>query len=446
MDWKSRYGNKVISEDEAANLIKPGHHVVLSLCPRPVPPKMAKALLERREKLRHVSMTTTWYGDYPWYQPGMEEIFRVCTSFVTPFVREGARQRRIETFFWVPGLGNGERQQDTNRGRIHQFADVCFAVVTPPDADGYCSFGHSVWWLPTAVRTARLAVGLVDETLPHTFGDRVSVDDLHYLVPLEGPVPDFRAGSVTAGHQWEQAQVVGAFASELVRDGDTLQIGFGAPSESVIPFLTAKNDLGIDTEMLYPSLYPLYEAGNITNARKSVNRGKTIATGMTPVEGDPNWERFKCLVHRNPDFEFRDISYICHVPRIAANNNMVAINTAVGIDLYGQVAVDQWQGLIIGGIGGQLEYTVGSHYSRGGRAVTCLLSTTPEGKSRIVPKLPEDSLVTIPAGYVDYLVTEYGVVNLEFKTRKERAEAIISVAHPDFRSELMKEARKMFWP
>mgnify|MGYP000032388119 CR=1 FL=1 len=446
MDWKSQYEDKLISEEEAARLVAPGHHVVFSLCPMPVPPVMARALLERKQELQNVFMTTTWYGDYPWFQPGLEEIFRVRTSFVTPFVREGARQKRIETFFWVPGLGNGERQQDPNRGRIHQFADLCFAVVTPPDDDGYCSFGHSVWWLPTAIRTAKVAVGLVDETLPHTFGDRVHVNQLHYLVPLSRPLPDFRAGSVTVGHQWEQAQVVGALASELVRDGDTLQIGFGAPSESVIPFLAGKNDLGIDTEMLYPSLYPLFEAGVINNARKNVNRGKTIATGMTPVEGDPNWERFRALVHRNPDFEFRDIAYMCHVPRIASNNDMVAINTAVGVDLYGQVAVEQWQGLVIGGIGGQLEYTVGSHYSRGGRSITCLLSTTPDGQSRIVPRLPEDSLVTIPASYVDYLVTEYGVVNLEFKTRRERAEAIISIAHPDFRHELMREARKMFWP
>ncbi len=247
--------------------------------------------------------------------------------------------------------------------------------------------------------------------------------------------------------EWEQAQVIGALAADLVRDGDTIQIGIGTPSEAVMEFLGDKNGLGVYSELIFPQITQLMAQGVITGAERNRGRGKVTTACLWLSPDDPQARPAIDFVDRNRQLEFRDISYLCQVPRIAANRNMVSINTALAIDLLGQAVIDHIGPVPISGPGGQVEFCIGTHYSPGGRSITCLLSTARGGTvSRILPQLEPGTVVQLPLSYMDYLVTENGVVNLEGKSRRERAEAVISVAHPDFQPELHRAARQLFWP
>ncbi|MEK7847684.1 MAG: acetyl-CoA hydrolase/transferase C-terminal domain-containing protein [Chloroflexota bacterium] len=446
MRWQDRYRGKLVTPQQAAALVKPGQRIVasLSLKPREVLLEIAK----RAGELRGVEVVSHWNEDYPWLHPGMEESFRVKECFVLRPSREAVRDRRLD---WVPvifGLYDGVRHSDGRSSPYHG-ADIFFLTLTPPNTRGYCSFGHAHWYSPTALRTAATVVAQIDPGLPWTYGDTVHLSEIHYLieappsqpeaVPPALPVPD--------PAEWEQAQVIGALTADLVRDGDTIQIGIGTPSEAVMDFLGGKNDLGMDSELIFPRITQLIAQGVITGARRNRRRGKVTTSCLWLYPNDPLGRQAIDFIHRNRNMEFYDIAHICRVPRIAANRNMVAINTALAMDLVGQAVIDHLGPTPISGPGGQVEFCVGSHYSPGGRSITCLLSTARGGKaSRIVPQLDSGTVVQVPLSYIDYVVTENGVVNLEGKSRRERAEAIISVAHPDFQPELRRAARHLFWP
>jgi 4-hydroxybutyrate CoA-transferase len=447
MNWREKYREKVVSADEAVQCVKSKDRVIINLGGEPRHCLAALAL--RRDDLRGVRLACSWVYDHPWFHPGFEESFDVRATFTTKATRQAIRERRVDWIPWLPGLGDRDRSLERDRGCVQQNADVAFIVVTPPDEEGYCSFGNQMWNGPNAARSAKAVVAEVNERMPFTFGDNVHVSQIDYLV--EAPV-DTTSTSVPGTEwttsnveEWEKAQVIAAEAADLIRDGDTVQVGIGVPSESVIHYLESKNDIGIDTEVIYPQIITLMKKGIITGARKNTNRGKVMATAAWIVQGHPQEKETVEFLDHNPTFEFRDFSYICNVPRIASNDNMVTINTLLGIDLLGQATVDFLGGFPIAGQGGQLEYCIGSHYSRGGRSIACLLSCAKGGRvSRIVPQFEAGTGIGVPMSYVDYLVTEHGSVNLEYKTRRERAEAIISVAHPDFRDELRKAARQLF--
>jgi 4-hydroxybutyrate CoA-transferase len=447
MDWREKYKEKICSADEAVKTVKSHDRVIINLGGEPR--HCLLSLVRRAKELQKVKLACSWVYDHAWFHPGLEDSFDVRATFTTKVTREAIREKRVDWIPWLPGLGDRDRSLEPDRGCVQQHADVAFIVVTPPDEEGYCSFGNQMWNGPNAAKSARTVVAEVNEKMPFTFGDNVHVSKIDFLV--EAP-PSAASTSVpgtewTASNveEWEKAQVIAAAASELVRNGDTFQIGIGVPSESVINYLETKNDLGVDTEVIYPTIIELVKKGVITGARKNVNRGKVLATAAWIVYGHPREKETVEYLDRNPDFEFRDFSYICNVPRIAGNNNMVTVNTILGIDLLGQAMVDYLGDFPIAGQGGQMEFCLGSHYSQGGRSISCLLSCAKGGKvSRIVPQFEKGTGVGIPMGYMDYLVTEHGVVNLEYKSRRERAEAIISVAHPDFRDELRAAAKRLF--
>jgi 4-hydroxybutyrate CoA-transferase len=212
--------------------------------------------------------------------------------------------------------------------------------------------------------------------------------------------------------------------------------------------MAEKNDLGIDSEVIYSQTIDLVKRGVITGREKTHDTGK-VASANLQLYGPDKPESIASLeyVRENPAFLFRDISTQCHVPRIAAQDNMVAINNILSVDLLGQVVLTHLGTTPITGPGGQVDFCVGAHYSKGGRSISMLKSTALDGKvSRIVPKFEAGTVIMIPMVYLDYLVTEYGIANLDCKSRRERAEAVISVAHPDFRDELRQAAREMFYP
>ncbi len=448
--WQDKYRDKLITAKEAAKLVKSGDKVILSLARKPE--AIVNALIERKDELEGVTIGSTWRtwtsGNLPLLDPGMEKSFTVITgvTFRVPVIQS----KHGDWFNWLPSLCVDHRQRE--RGGYALYADVFYGVCTPPDEAGYCSFGGQNWYSLQATRTAKVAAYEVHPEMFRTCGERIHVSEIDYLVE---PLPETREDSLgtlamppqSPPEEYAAAQVIGAYAADLVRDGDTFQVGVGTTSQAVNQFLGTKNDLGVDTELIYIETIELIKAGVITGKRKSISKGKVIATGSHFYSGDPRAAGAAEFINENPMFEFYDCSYVLNPLRIAANRNMVAINNILSIDLLGQVQISHAGTRPINGIGGQVDYVIGSHYSKGGRSISCLMSTALGGKvSRIVPQFEQGVVVDLPMYYVDYLVTEYGVVNLEYKTAKQKAEAIISVAHPDFQCELRQAAKELFYP
>lgn len=454
MRWQDRYRDKLITNEQAAKLVTTGCKVVLPLTGKPM--GFANALAARRGELeaeakrtgKKVTILSHWTDDLPFLHKGWEHIFDVKEGFILRHTREGIRGRWID---WVPsifGLSDGERQKNLDRGNIYSNCDFYAVKITPPNAHGFSSFGYYPWYSPVAARTARTVIAEVDPGLTWCFGEYINIDEIGWLIETPPQEPFFfGALPVPPADEFEKAQVIGANVASLIKDGDVIEIGTGTATEAVFSFLDDKNDLAIDSELIYPPVIELMKKGVITNKRKNVNTGKTICTCLFIYPGDPKGREALEFVTENPLFDFREVSWICNVPRIAANDNQVAINSAVAIDLKGQPVIDHLGPIPISGPGGQVEYCIGSHYSRGGKSILCLLSTAKgDTVSRIVPQHEKGTGIHIPLTYVDYLVTEHGIANLDGKSVRERAEALISVADPKFRDELREAAQKLFWP
>jgi len=341
-------------------------------------------------------------------------------------------------------------------------------TLTPPDEDGYCSFGTAIfWWKSFSVR-AKIIIAEINPNLPRPCGERgLHVDQIDFMVKstmpsvlgrqalmiylfkqaypdreidpsqsLVYPVKDEEAGwvDVIASH----------IATDLIRDGDTIQIGVGPITPAVNTHLYNKNDLGLATEIIPSGTVDLIKDGVYTGKYKTLHPG--VVTGTAYTEDTPEnliW------LDRNPKVELYDWSYITDLRTIAAHDNLVCINNLVCIDLLGQAMGHAVGSRRYTGAGGQLELALSSLYSRGGRNVFALYSTadTPRGRvSRIVPQFEKGAIITSPRSVVDCVVTEYGIATLLGKTDRERAEELISIAHPDFREELRNEAKRMLWP
>jgi len=453
MKWQDKYRDKLITARQAAELIRSGDDVIFAMMDQPKDVMVEVA--GRCGELEGVTLTSHWVEDFPFLHPSkypeMEKAFRVVDPMTLRTTREEVRSKRIDWQPTVFGLSNGERQLCPDRGRLYHYKDIFYFKLTPPDENGRCSFGPHPWYTPTVCRTARVKVAEIDPRLTRVYGEYVDIDDIDYLV--EAPEEANLRGKEILGmtpppEEWELAQVIGANAASLVNDGDTVQIGVGTAAEAIMGFMAEKNDLGIDSEVIYSQTIELVKRGVITGRYKTHDRGKVAAANLQLYGYDnPVSVEAREYVRENPAFIFRDISTQCHVPRIAAQDNMVAINNILTVDLLGQVVITHLGSTPITGPGGQVDYCVGAHYSRGGRSISMLKSTALDGKvSRIVPRFEAGTVIMIPMVYLDYIVTEYGIANLDCKSRRERAEAIISVAHPDFRDELTRAAREMFYP
>ncbi|MDO8613978.1 MAG: acetyl-CoA hydrolase/transferase C-terminal domain-containing protein [Dehalococcoidia bacterium] len=432
--WQERYGHKIIAPEEAARLVKSGDRVDFAYFPGH-PSATPLALVTRRHELRDVVV----YADlFPvpleWDRIGEEHHVRCYTGFLLPTNR-AAYEEGLMSF--VPGslVSIGKRDEGGRNGSTGP--DVYFFRVSPPDGRGLCSFGSAIWHNKGLAKKAKLKVAEVQEGIIRTYGDNfIHVDEIDYLVelpPAKIPQPMAEA----SGEKLELLEVIGAQAAELVRDGDTLEIGIGFASSVVVRFLGNKLHLGFHSELTPPGLADLVDAGVIDGKKKTLNPGKAVAT-CGPL-GPEAWR-----LHENPAWELYGVEYTHNLSVISAQENMVGINTAVAIDLTGQVAAESFGPRLWSGPGGQLEFVTGAMMARGGRSIHCLPSTARDGhESRIVAALPRGSIVTIPRTLVDYVVTEYGVVNLLGKSEGERAEALISIAHPDHRRELRRQGRRL---
>lgn len=374
------------------------------------------------------------------------EILHVWTLGVTPYMEEKFKENfRYNSFF----VGNNAREA-VNRGladytpiflsRVPDlfyrgFVPINVALIqtSPPDIHGYMSLGISVDIVKAAVENASLVITQVNRHMPRAHGDGfIHIQDVDFIVCRDEPLLEYEAIAPD-----EVARRIGKYVARLVQDGDTIQVGYGSLPNAILSHFNQKKHLGVHTELLTDGLVELIKLGAIDNSRKTLNRGKTVATF--------------CMGHRktyeflqdNPSIEFRTIDYTNNPLTISRQKNMTAINSALEIDLTGQVTAESLGKTFYSGIGGQADFMRGAVLAPGGKSILAIQSTAEWGKvSRIVPFLREGAGVTLIRGDVQYVVTEYGIAFLHGKNIRERAMALISIAHPDFRPWLIEKAKE----
>ena len=440
MSWKEEYEKKSASAEEAISVVKSGDLVVFTQGMEPF--DLGLALAARLPELKDVTISVRTPGrDFGWYDPGWEQFVNIEVGFGLPIVRQIIAERRCDIPIGSLGfIFHGQEEQKQ--------ADVVLVEVSPPDHNGFCSFGASVWTKKSEIRSARVALAEVNDKVIRTYGENyIHVSEIDYFVKhtpsgrTPGSTDLLGRKQVEAG---EAEKEIARNVSTLVRDGDTLQIGVGAASEWCVLLGTfdGKNDLGWHSETTPRGILKLVREGVFTGAHKTMNRWKAVATacgGGTPEDME--------FAHMNPLVELYPAEYVLDVRVIGGHDHMVAINSAVCIDLTGQISAESIGERLISGSGGQTAFAIGACVSKGGRFISVLQSTAGGGKhSRIVPKLPEGTVITVPRILADYVVTEYGIARLKGKSQRQRAMAMIDIAHPDFREYLKKEAKRMYWP
>lgn len=440
-DWREEYKKKLITAEEAAKLVKPGDRISFTLGREAY--SIGLAIAARVGELHGVKVFQPFPGyDFGWYTPGFEEFFQITIYMPTAVSQELVDSRGCD--IEVPDILN--RSESTLVK-----SDVVITEVSPPDDKGFCSFGAALWNKKRHIKNGKIVLAEVNDRLIRTFGDNyVHVSEIDYFVPHKESGAVVAEGSL-GGREIRKAapymKDITGYVSELIRDGDTIQIGIGRVTERLVELglFDGKRDIGWYSEATPPGVIKLVREGIINGKRKNVNPGKVIVTSLGgATKKDMDW------VNNNPLFWLVEVGFLWDVRNIAANDNMVAINQALTIDLSGQVSAEAIGFKVFSGSGGQTAFAYGAILSDGGRGITILPSTakTKGGKtiSRIVPSFEPGTAVTVTRNCVDHVVTEYGIARLRGKSLRKRAEELIAVAHPDFRAELKKEAQKLYWP
>lgn len=430
MNWQDQYRRKTVSPQDAMQCIQSGMRVYIHPgCAEPE--ALVEALMARGPFVKNVEIVhllTLGRADY--IAPQMEGHFRHNAMFIGGNVRQAVNEGRAD--YTPVFLSQIEALFESGQMPI----DVALIQVSPPDAHGFCSFGVGVDTTLTAARQAKFVVAQVNDQMPRTYGDSfIHVSDIDSIVEASRPLCELQPIEITDMHR-----AIGKNVASLIEDGATLQLGIGGIPDAVLLELTGHKDLGIHTEMLSDSVIPLIESGVISGSRKSIHRGK-IVTGF--LLGTKNLFSF---VNNNPAFEFHPNAYTNDPWVISENHKMVAINSALQVDITGQVCADSIGTFFYSGIGGQVDFIRGSSRCKGGKPIIAIPATAKGGQiSRIVPMLDPGAGVVTSRGSVHYVVTEFGVAYLHGRTIRQRAEALIEIAHPKFREELYAYCEKTRW-
>lgn len=314
--------------------------------------------------------------------------------------------------------------------------DAALIMVSPPDEYGYCSLGVSVDVVSSAIKAAKYVIAQINPKMPRTNGHSfVHLNQIHAFINAEQALPEFPVTKMD-----QATEQIGQYVSMLIENGATLQVGIGKIPEAVLKYLANHKDLGIHSEMLTDGIIDLMLAGVINNRRKTYHKGKSVTTFCMGSQ------RLYDFVDGNPHIEFYPSEHVNSPVKIARNDNMVSINSAIEVDLTGQVVSDSIGYEFYSGIGGQVDFIRGAALSKGGKPIIALPSTTKDGKiSRIVSHVTEGGGVVTSRGHVSYVVTEYGIASLQGKSIRERALELIRIAHPKFRDELLANVRKHYW-
>ncbi len=393
------------------------------------PEACVAALVQRAGELRDVTIIHMMtYGSAEYTKPEYEGVFRHKAFFIGANVREAVQDARAD---YIP-IFLHEIEGLFEHGEIP--VDVAVIQCTPPDEYGYMSLGAGVDINFAAIKAARHVIFEVNEQAPRTLGNSfVHVRQADQIVEASYPLAEHHTSEVEEVHR-----VIARQIANMVPDAATLQTGIGAVPETLLTYLKDHKDLGVHTEMFSDGVIDLMQSGVINNARKTLHPNKTIAGFVLGTK------RLFEFIHNNPAIEFHPTSYVNNPEVIARNDRMVAVNAAIEVDLTGQVCSDSIGAKPYSGIGGQVDFIRGAAHSKGGLPIIAITSTVKDGEiSRIVPALKPGAGVVTSRGDVHYVVTEYGVAYLHGKSIRERAEALIQVAHPKFRDELTKAAEQM---
>ncbi|MGE5520123.1 MAG: acetyl-CoA hydrolase/transferase family protein [Candidatus Dadabacteria bacterium] len=393
---------------------------------------LVNAMLERYRELHNVELVSiTAYGDVKFNDPRYHNSFFFNSLFVSSSTRQMVNS---ECGDYVP-VFLSEIPQLFRRDILP--IDVAIIQVSEPDKHGYCSFGTSVDIAKAAVEKAKYVIAQVNPLMPRTHGDGfIHIKKLDAVVYLECALPELDYSANVN----EQVEEIGSYVASLIEDGATLQLGIGNIPDQVLKNLTGHKNLGIHTEMLSDGVIPLIKSGVINNSKKKLNIGRSV-TGF--VFGTRKLYEF---IDDNPEIRLMDISYVNDTSVIRQNPKATAINSAIEIDLTGQVCADSIGTYQYSGIGGQMDFIRGASLSEGGKPIIALPSTTSKGLSRIVPFLKEGAGVVTTRGHVHWVVTEYGMVDLFGKSLKQRAKALIELSHPDHRPRLEHAFFERFRP
>ena len=493
MDWREEYKRKLITPEEAAKLIKSGDVIMAMGGSTDQPKIMQHAIFARKDELRDVYI---FHGcplsDPGWLQPGAEDSFKVdLTGYIGPIGRPSVTERRVGFIpnSWAFTFKAYERPGE------HKPIDWDIVPVSPPNKHGFCSLGHARWFKKEVAKLSKKVIAEVDENVMWFYGDTtIHVSEIDYFVEHTPPiVPDEELPKVLAGIEPEEkrkrieeytkqllpnmrplaldiflmpgmdiagidsiaetlglvpckeAEPIAGYVNMLLKSRDCFQIGQGSPSAYLHRFgaFEGKEDLGYHAEMTARGIGKMIEEGQITGKHKTLYPGKAIFSaldGLSPEELE--------YAAENPKIELYGTPYVTAIPVVAANENMVSIQNGISVDLTGQINAETiFGGLLLNGPGGQPDSHIGALYSKGGRAITVMRATAVGGSvSCIVPQFEPGTVATVPREYADYIVTEFGIAKLMGKSLRERANELISIAHPDFRAELRKEAQRLFWP
>jgi acyl-CoA hydrolase/RimJ/RimL family protein N-acetyltransferase len=431
-ELKNRYKDKFVTESAAFSHIHRGDRIFVSTgCGEPQ--YLIRALIN------YIDAHPKAFFD--------AEVVQVWTLGVAPYAEEKYKANfRHNSFF----IGNDTRAA-VNQGLadytpifLSQVPDlfyrglvpinVALIQVSPPDSHGYMSLGVSLDIVKAAVNNASLIVAQVNSNMPRVHGDGfIHIEDINFIIIHDEPLLEYMA--IVAD---EIAQQIGKYVARIIEDGDTIQVGYGSIPNAILSSLNGKQHLGIHTELLTDGIVELMKKGVIDNTKKTINRDKTVATFCMGKKQTYEY------IHDNPSIEFKTIDYTNNPVIISQHDNMVAINSALEIDLTGQATAESIGRTFYSGIGGQADFMRGAVLAPGGKTILTIQSTADDGKiSRIVPFLKEGAGVTLNRGDIHYVVTEYGIAYLHGKNVRERAMELISIAHPKFRPSLIEEAKHL---
>lgn len=434
MDWRSVYKSRLCSAEEAVRAIKSNDRVFMTGNVS-VPQKLLAALVQYAPEVRNVEICQALSiapSDY--VKPEMEGHLRVNTLFISANVRKAVQEARAD---FTPVLLS-EFTLLFKNGILP--VDVAMIHISPPDEHGFCSLGVEVGLSKSPAESAKIIIAEVNEQMPRTLGDAfIHVSRISHMVPVNYAVAELPQG--VEGDAISE-KIAGHIA-ELIPDGATMQMGIGAIPDAVLNYLEHKKDLGIHSEMFSDGVVRLVEKGVINNSRKTIHNGKIVVGFILGTQSLYRW------AHDNPLCEFHRQEYVNDPFVIAQNEKQVAINSAIEVDLTGQGCADSIGHKFFSGVGGQLDFIYGAARSKGGVPIIAMPSTNEmkDGTliSKIVPTLKPGAGVVTGRNHMHYVVTEYGVADLYGKSIRQRVEALVNIAHPDFRADLRKKAKELQW-
>jgi 4-hydroxybutyrate CoA-transferase len=425
-NWQEDYKKKITTAAEAVKLVKSGNRITFShACgePRTLP----AALVKRAAELRNVQIVhQVPMGDALYCKPEHAGSFQHIALFAGGPTRAAIWEGRgdyIPRFnFEIPSLFDSLWP-----------VDAAMVTVSPPDKNGFCSLGVSVDWTKRSAERANTIIAEVNRNMPRVHGDSfLHVSQIDHIVEVDQPIYELHKKKMT-----EVEERIGRNVAELIDDECCLQLGIGGIPDAVLANLTNFKDLGIHSEMIADGVMHLAEKGVVTGAKKTLHKGKIVVTFLMGTRAFYDW------LDDNPMIEIHTVDYTNDPYVIAKNRKMISINSALEVDLLGQVCADTMGPQQFSGVGGQVDFVRGARMSEGGKAIIALPSTAKE-LSRIVPVFKQGAAVTTSRNDVDCIVTDYGIANLAGKTIRQRMKAIVEIAHPQFREELAKKAQEIY--